>query len=122
MPAPKYAEPWLQVRAVYLMDADAHGLVNAHIGAPDQGALTLEAGLQGGDDPLVVVDRACLYLALLAYARQGQFAPRSRTDTPGPRSDHQHTRPGARGELSYPRDVKNRAHRFPSKKCQSGIN
>lgn len=35
---------------------------------------------------------------------------------------HYYVLPPRRGERSFPRQVKNRAHKFPTKKCQSAVN
>lgn len=64
--------PWPQVRAVCLLDTDTHELLDARIGAMDQGELTLAAGLQGLDHSLTVFDRAYFSAAFLLAWQQGQ--------------------------------------------------
>ena len=63
--------PWPQVRAVCLLDTDTHELLDARIGAMDQGELTLAAGLQGLDHSLTVFDRAYFSCAFLLAWQQG---------------------------------------------------
>ena len=63
---------WPQVRAVCLLDTDTHELLDARLGAMDQGELTLAAGLQGLDHSLTVFDRAYFSAAFLLAWQQGQ--------------------------------------------------
>ncbi len=64
---------WPQVRAVCLMDAQTHGLLDARIGGMTQGELTLAAHLQVPEHTLTVFDRAYFSAAFLSdWHAQGE--------------------------------------------------